>query len=51
MPVFFRLNAANAANFPVKHRQLRYFFGSTPLTPVFFRLNAANAANFLVKRR
>ena len=46
MPLFFRLNAAraatfpvnaaNAANYPVKHRQLRYFFGSTPLTPVFF---------------
>ena len=48
MPLLSRENAANAANFPFKHRQLRYFFGSTPLTPVFFRLNAANAANFLV---
>ena len=50
-PLCFQLNTANAANFPVKHRQLRYFSGSTQLKPLFFRLNAANAAILPVKRR
>ena len=39
------------ASFPVEHRQLRYFSGSTTLMPLFFRLNAVNAAVFPVKRR
>ena len=46
--LFSRLNAVNAAIFPVKRRWRRYF---SVLTPLFFRLNAVNAASFPVKRR
>ena len=44
----FRLDAVNAANFPVKCRE-HHFFDWTPLTPVFFRLSAFNSATFQVK--
>ena len=50
-PVFFRLNAVNAAIFPVERGYRRYFSGLTPLTPLFSWLNAVNAAIFPVERR
>ena len=46
--LFSRLNAVNAAIFPVNRRWRRYF---SVLTPLFFRLNAVNAASFPLKRR
>ena len=41
MALLFQLKAVNAAIFPVKRRQRRYFFG----------FNAVNAAIFPLKRR
>ena len=53
MPLFFQLNAVNAAIFPVNAAIIpvqrwyrRYFSGTTPLTPPFFRLITASVANF-----
>ena len=42
-PLFFRLNAVNAAIFPIERHEHRYSSGWTPLTPIILRLNAVNA--------
>ena len=46
MPLFVRLNAVNAASFPIERRYHHYFFGEKPLMTVFFRLLDVNLIFF-----